>query len=96
LPNFHQRHLVLFQWVMVVLRPCLLQVDWVQVVDFLWEVGVVLVVLGQGLKLLLVGSVPVVDFLWVVVVVPVVVVLEGPKKVAWNYFGLVVWIDQGQ
>jgi hypothetical protein len=60
------------------------------VVDFLRKVEVVLIVLGQGLEPLLVGSVPVVDFLQMVVV-PIAVVLERSKKMAWNCFGLVVW-----
>ena len=70
---------------MVVLRPCLLQVGSVLVVDFLRVAEVVPAGLGLVPELLLVGSVPVVGFLRVVAVVPVglglVLVLT---KVAWN------------
>jgi len=69
----------------VVLRPYLLWVGLVPVVDFLQVAEVVPAGLEWVPRLLLVGSVPVVSFLWVVAVVPVglgcVLVLT---KVAWN------------
>jgi hypothetical protein len=73
----------------LLLRPYLLQVDLVLVVDFLWEVEVVRVVVGLVLVLWSVDRVQVVDFLWVVVVPVVlerifVMPLVGPKKVVWN------------
>ena len=69
---------------MVVLRPGLLQVGLVLVVDFL-QVAVVPAGLGLVSELLLVGSVPVVGFLWVAAVVPVGLGLVlVPTKVAWN------------
>jgi hypothetical protein len=70
---------------MVVLQPCLLPVDLVLVVDFLWVVEVVPAGLGLVPELLLVGSVPVVGFLQVVAVVPVGLgLILMPKKVAWH------------
>jgi hypothetical protein len=88
-PDFHRRHLVLFQWIVLVLQPYLLQVDLVRAVDFLWEVEVVHVVMGLVPILPLMDLVRVVDFLWVEVV-PVVLEwvsgmpLVGLKKVVWN------------
>ena len=87
LPGSYQRPLVLFQWVMLVLQPCLLQVDLALVVDFLREVEVVRVVVGLVPVLQLVDLVRVVDFLWVEVVPVVlervsVMPLVGLKKVA--------------
>jgi hypothetical protein len=68
---------------MVVLRPCLLRVDLVLVVDFLQVVEVVPAGLGLVPKLLLVGSVPVVGFLQVAGVVPAGLgLISVPKKVA--------------
>jgi hypothetical protein len=67
----HRRHLVLFQWVVVVLQPYLLQVDLALVVDFLQKVEVVYVVVGLVPILQLVDLVLVVDFL-LAEVVPVV------------------------
>jgi hypothetical protein len=77
-----------FQWVVLLLRPYLLQVD-LALVDFLWEVEVVCVVVGLVPVLWLVDRVLVVDFLWVEVVPVVleqisVMPLAGLKKVAWN------------
>jgi hypothetical protein len=68
--GFHQRHRVSIQWLRVVWQPCLLWVDSVLAVDFLWVVEVVPVELGLVPKLLLVGSVLVVDFLQMAEVVP--------------------------
>ena len=89
MPDSHQRHLVLFQWVMLLLRPYLLQVDLALVVGFLRGVGVVRVVVGLVPVLWLVDRVLVVGFLWVEVVPVVlelmsVMSLVGPKLVAWN------------
>jgi hypothetical protein len=70
---------------MVVLQPCLLWVDLVLVVDFLWVVEVVPARLELVPELLLVGSVLVVDFLWVVEVVPARLrLISVPKNVVWN------------
>jgi hypothetical protein len=69
----------------VVLQPCLLWVDLVLVVDFLWVVAVVPARLGLVPELLLVGFVLVVDFLWMVEVVPAGLGLVPVlKKVVWN------------
>jgi hypothetical protein len=68
---------------MVVLRPCLLWVDLVLVVDFLQVMEVVPAGLGLVPELLLVGSVPVVGFLQVAGVVPAELgLISVPKKVA--------------
>ena len=75
----------MFQWLVVVLQPCLLRVDLVLVVDFLRVVEVVPVGLELLLELLLVGSVLVVDFPQVAGVVPVELGLTLVlKKVVWN------------
>jgi len=76
---------VLIRWLGVVQQPCLLWVDSVLVVDFLWVVKVVPVELELVPELLLVGSMLVVDFLQMAEVIPAVLGLVLVlKKVAWN------------